>query len=264
MTELSIPFVGFERGYFLDIRCFFPTKDLIGHKILSGPCNLRCYYCHRRDFIGGDYPPITIDNILTRLREQAYFNTVVLTGGEITLYHDSAIGIMKQLKSNGITTVFSTNGSFPDRVKQMVPFANVMKIDVKGYKSQYERITGYQIYDKVMQSINTGCSKTNVEVKIILHAFTQLRDIRLILEDLYNATSMPENMAIEFQLVKDFLKTGMSEPSVERMMDMCTTVGPLPTITLLKYYGENERIFRLKDGAWKLWLEKEIPLRFNW
>lgn len=265
MTDWCIPFVGFERAYFLDIRCFFPTQDLIGYKILSGPCNLGCYYCHRIDFLRRDYPPITINNILTRLHEQSQYNTIVITGGEITLYHSSAIAIMKQLKQDGIITVFSTNGSFPDRVRQMVSFADVMKIDIKGSKSQYERVTGYQIYDKVMQSISIGCSKTNVEVKIILHAFTQLRDIRLILEDLHNATGMPENMAIEFQLVKDFLRMGLTEPNVERMMDMCATIAPLHTLTLLKYYGpEKECIFRLRDGTWRLWLEKEIPLRFDW
>jgi pyruvate-formate lyase-activating enzyme len=264
MKELSLPFVGFERGYFLDIQSFFPKRRLIGHKILSGPCNLECYYCHRRGFLRRDLPLVTVDEIVARLRKQDDYNTVVLTGGEITLFHTAAIEIMRHLRGNGITTLFSTNGSFPDRVQQIVPFADVVKIDIKGHRSQYERVAGHQIYEAVMRSISVGCAKTNVEVRIIIHAFTEPRHIEPILQDIYKTTGMPGKITIEFQPVTDFLGIGVAEPSLERLMDMCANARPLSALTLLKHYGEKECIYRLSDGAWKLYLQKEIPLRFDW
>lgn len=153
---LKIPFVGFERGYFLDIQSFFPTKQLIGHKILSSPCNIQCYYCHRKEFLNSKYPMISIDEILRNLHDLAFYNTVVVTGGEITLFYLAALEIMKQLREQGITTLFSTNGSFPDRVKRMVQYADVVKIDIKGHRSQYKRITGYDIYD-FSAKVHRGC-----------------------------------------------------------------------------------------------------------
>ncbi len=264
MSEFRIPLVGFERGYFLDIQCFFPKKQLIGHKILSGPCNLRCYYCHRIDFLDRKQPMIPIDEILMKLHKMEFYNTIVVTGGEITLYHVAAINIMKQLQKDGITTLFSTNGSFPDRVKQMLPFSDVVKIDIKGHKSQYKRIARQDIYDLAMESITIACDKTYVEVKIILHNFTQPQHINQILEDIYQWTGMPPNLAVEFQPVRDFLKLGITEPNIEQIMNVCATAKPLPAITLLKHYGEKERIYKLKDGTWEVFKEKEIPLRFNW
>ena len=264
MPERRLPFVGFERGYFLDIQSFFPKKQLTGHKILSGPCNLRCYYCHRRDFLDCKPPMISTSKILMELHKIELYNTIVLTGGEITLHHVAGINIMKQLRRQGIITLFSTNGSFPSKVKQMLPLSNVVKIDIKGSKSQYKHITGHEVYDSVMKSIKIACNETNVEVKIILHDFTQPQHINLVLEDIYQNTGMPSNLAVEFQPVRDFLRLGIAEPDVRRMMAVCAIARPLPTITLLKHYGKKERIYRLKDGAWEVFCEKEIPLKFSW
>ncbi len=264
MPKHEIPFVGFERGYFLDIQCFFPEKELIGHKILSGPCNVNCYYCHRVDFLYAKYPMVPIDDILNKLRNLEYYNTIVVTGGEITLFHLPALRIMKRLQHEGITTLFSTNGSFPDRVREMVPHADVVKIDIKGHKSQYERIAGKDIYDSALRSISIASRKTNVEVKLILHSYTRQEHINQILYDVYEQTGMPPNLAIEFQPVRDFLGIGIAEPYINNIMEICASAKPLPAITLLKHYGEKEHIYRLDGGGWKVFREKEIPLRFNW
>ena len=265
MSRFGIPFVGFERGYFLDIQSFFPKKQLFGHKILSSPCNLRCYYCHRRAFLDGKYPLISTKKVLAELYKLEFFNTIVLTGGEITLYYQAAIDIMKHLQNAGITTLFSTNGSFQRRVEQMLPFADVVKIDIKGHKSQYKHVTGDEkTYDSALQSIAIASEKTKVEVKIILHGFTEPRHINQILEDVYQYTGMPSNLAVEFQPVRDFLKLGIAEPEIVRTLTICAAAKPLPLITLLKHYGEKERIYRLENSRWKIFCEKEIPLRFNW
>jgi|SRR5271157_1911948 len=264
MSNFMIPFVGFERGYFLDIQSFFPNKQLIGHKILTSTCNLRCYYCHRRVFLGREYQAASTERILASLQKLEFFNTIVLTGGEITPWCDAAIEIMKQLKSSGIVTLFSTNGSFPDNVERMLPFSEVVKIDVKGSRSQYEFVTGQEVYDAVLRSIAAASAKTNVEVKIILHDFTKSVDINGILEDVYECTGMPSNLAIEFQPIRDFLKLGISEPELEKTMEMCAQASPLPSLTLLKHYGEKERIYKLEDQEWGIFREKEIPLRFDW
>ena len=264
MSAHELPFVGFERGYFLDIQCFFPNKQLIGHKILSGPCNIRCYYCHRKDFLDKLNPLIPINKILRDLSKQAFYNTIVVTGGEITLYYEAAIKILKHLRAKGINTLFSTNGSFPSRVKEMIPFSNTVKIDVKGPKSMYKYITGFDIYSSVLQSIALAANNINVEVKILLHSFTKPNHINQILRDIFNVSGMPSNLAIEFQPVRDFLREGFYEPNVESLMNICANAYPLPAITLLKHYGEKERIYRLTNRKWEIFREKEIPLRFKW
>jgi len=209
-------------------------------------------------------PKISTEEIMARLSTLEFFNTIVLTGGEITLFHESAIEIMRQLKNSNVTTLFSTNGSFPMRIEKMLPFSDVIKIDIKGDESQYKQITGQQIYDLVLESIAIASEKTRVEVKIILHDFTKSEHINHILKDIHEHTGMPSNLAVEFQPIKDFLDLGILEPSLEQTMSICANAKPLPSITLLKHYGEKERIYRLEDQTWRIFREKEIPLRFDW
>ncbi len=264
MTDHHLPFVDFERGYFLDIKCFFPNKKLIGHKILSGSCNVNCYYCHRIDFLNKSYPLIPVGTILSKLKEQKYYNTIVVTGGEITLYYEAAIAIMKQLKKQNITTLFSSNGFYPDRIEKMLPFADVVKLDIKGPNELYKKISGKDFYNSAIESISIAAKKVNIEVKLILHQFTTQQHINSILEDIYRATGMPQNLAIEYQPVRDFLNIGLPEPKISEIMEMCLNARPCPEISLLKYYGEKERIYRKQGNDWIVFKEKEIPLRFNW
>lgn len=184
MTKTALPFVGFERGYFLDIQCFFPNKILIGHKILSGPCNVKCYYCHRKNFLDQNYPLIPVHQILSELKKQKFYNTIVVTGGEITLYHDAAIEIMRKLKRHEITTLFSTNGFYPDRIKKMLPFADVIKLDIKGPNHLYRKISGKDFYKSAIESISIASKEINIEVKLILHDFTTQEHINSILNNI--------------------------------------------------------------------------------
>jgi pyruvate-formate lyase-activating enzyme len=207
---------------------------------------------------------VPVNEILIRLRELEYYNTVVVTGGEITLHFKAAISIMNALQAEGITTLFSTNGLFPDRVTAMCQYADAVKIDIKDTRGKYRDTSGQDAYDLVMESLSNASRFTNVEFKIIIHEHTTKDDIEAILRDVKSATGFPSNVAVQFQPVRDFLNAGLIEPSINNVMMMCAEANPRPQIALLKHYGTVERIYRLIDEDWIVFREKEIPLRFDW
>jgi pyruvate-formate lyase-activating enzyme len=262
--ELAFPLVGIERGYFLDVQHFFGDKKLVGFKVLCSPCNMKCYYCHRSPFLNRNVKWLSIDELFKKMKEWEPYNIVTLTGGEVTLVTEVSAEIMDRLRSKGITVLFSTNGLLTGNVDLLTKHADLVKIDVKASRRLYKKVTGVQCYDQVLESVAICTSRLNTEVKIILHSFTKDKEIEEIIKDLYDVTGFPENMIIEFQLIKDFLNRGIREPNFEEMKKICSKIKPLPSVVLLKSYTEREVVLKLVGNEWIIYKEKEIPLRFNW
>jgi len=258
------PYLGIERGYFLDIQHFFGEKKLHGFKVLCSICNLSCYYCHRLPFLRTYSRLLSASNVLDEMESWKPFNIVTLTGGEVTLVSVAAAQIMDILESRGVTTLFSTNGVLCNKVDYLTRHASLVKIDVKGSRRLYEKITGNNCYDQVLQSVQVCVDRLRTEVKILLHSFSDESDILSVLKDLEAATGFPDNMIVEFQLIRDFLRQGIEEPDAEKFKKICSKARPLPSTVLLKHYGDEEIIYKLVEGRWDLYRKKEVPLKFSW
>jgi len=263
-NEMNFPYVGIERGYFLDIQHFFGEKKLVGFKVLTSVCNFKCYYCHREPFLYNDSNMLTVNQVLSEMKKWEPYNIVTLTGGEITLVAEPAVKIMDALKLRDVNTVFSTNGYLTEKVDFLTKHADVVKIDVKCSRKTYKNVTGINGYEKAMESVGICSSRLDTEVKLLLHSFTTEDDILSILKDLKDTTNYPSNLIIEFQLIKDFLHKNIQEPDANKMMDICKKTYPLPETVLLKHYGTEEVIYKLLNGEWVVYRKKEIPLIFNW
>jgi pyruvate-formate lyase-activating enzyme len=262
--EMYFPYVGIERGYFLDVQHFFGDKKLVGFKVLTSVCNFKCYYCHRKSFLYDTNNILTVDQVLSEMKKWEPYNIVTLTGGEITLVAKPAAKIMDVLRSRNVNTVFSTNGYLTEEVDFLTKHADIVKIDIKGSRKTYNIVTGIDGYKKTMESIGICSSRLNTEVKILLHSFTTEDDILSILKDLKDITNYPDNLIIEFQLIKNFLHENIQEPDTNKMMNICKKAYPLPETVLLKHYGTEEVIYKLLNGEWVKYRKKEIPLKFNW
>jgi len=262
--EPGFPLIGIERGYFLDIQHFFGERKLLGFKVLCAPCNLRCYYCHRSPFIGKGVRAMTHDEVVREIEKWSPYNIMTFTGGEITLVAEPTAALMDSLRSSEVSVLFSTNGVLSDKVEYLTKHANLVKIDVKGSERLYDRVAGLPVYRRVMESVGICAARLPTEVKVLLHSFTEQEDIESVLRDLKAVTGFPDNLIVEFQLVKDFLGLGIEEPNGQRIRKICSRVSPLPEAVLLKEYGSEEVIEELTDGEWRLYRKKEIPLRFNW
>lgn len=127
----------------------YPGK--VACSVFTGGCNMRCPFCHnaslvlrpeRAQAIGGE----EIFRFLEKRR--GLLEGVCVTGGEPLLQRDIR-GFMGKLKDMGYAVKLDTNGSFPDRLRELVEagLVDYVAMDIKGALENYGRITGVADFD---------------------------------------------------------------------------------------------------------------------
>ena len=96
-------------------------------------CNLACHYCDT-DYRGPyrEYSPEALsDEVHTYLGREGPFHAVSLTGGEPLLWWRFLKGWLPGLKASGQTTYLETNGTLPDALRQILPWVDIIAMDIK-------------------------------------------------------------------------------------------------------------------------------------
>ncbi len=109
-------------------------------------CNLRCPWCQNVDGIdpkGGKVADLgsTIEYIKGL---KPMIDSVVLTGGEPLLQPEACLEFLKAAKGMGLSCAVETNATEPQALKRLLPYLNLVAIDVKAPPSDpklYEKIT---------------------------------------------------------------------------------------------------------------------------
>ena len=123
----------------------YPGK--VACTVFTGGCNLRCPFCHNAPLvlperIEGD--PNGEETVLAFLRKrQGILDGVAITGGEPLLQKDMA-SFLEKIRALGYKIKLDTNGSFPDRLKELVEAGLVDRVamDVKNAPELYGKTTG--------------------------------------------------------------------------------------------------------------------------
>jgi len=96
-------------------------------------CNLKCHYCDT-DY-RGPYTEMTLGDLEGRvsqlLVEQGPHEAVSLTGGEPLLWRQFLTGFLPWLKQMGQRTYLETNGTLPKALEAVLPWVDVIAMDVK-------------------------------------------------------------------------------------------------------------------------------------
>lgn len=112
--------------------------------IFTRGCNFRCPYCHNPELIesnGGDF--IEEDKILSFLDERkGKLDGVVVTGGEPTLQSE-IVEFLERIKRLGFFVKLDTNGSYPERIKELIDrkLLDYIAMDIKAPLYKYNRTT---------------------------------------------------------------------------------------------------------------------------
>ena len=127
--------------------------------VFTEGCNFRCPFCHNASLV-------THTEQNTEISEQEFFSFlqkrkgildgVVITGGEPTIAKGLYEFIAK-VREFGYPVKLDTNGSFPDRIKQLLDdgMLDYIAMDIKTTRERYPLVTGVAVdYDKIAQSIN--------------------------------------------------------------------------------------------------------------
>jgi len=126
--------------------------------VFTRGCNFRCPYCHNPELIesnGGDI--IEEDKILSFLDERkGKLDGVVVTGGEPTLQSD-IVEFLERIKRLGFFVKLDTNGSYPERIKELIDrkLLDYIAMDIKAPLYKYNRTTLTSIdTERIVESIH--------------------------------------------------------------------------------------------------------------
>ena len=133
---------GFQKMTLLD----FPGK--VACTIFTAGCNFRCPFCHNAGLVThiSDAAAFSEEEILEFLsKRQGLLEGVCITGGEPLLNADIGSFVAK-IKALGFAVKVDTNGSFPERLKELVDSGNVdyVAMDIKNSKEKYAFTAGIE------------------------------------------------------------------------------------------------------------------------
>lgn len=142
---------GFQETSLLD----YPGK--IAAIIWTTGCNFRCPFCYNPDLVFEKTDNVSVDHILSFLdQRKGKIDALSISGGEPFLQRDLKDFIL-QVKDRGYLVKVDTNGSFPDRLKELLDegLIDYLSMDVKSTKNKYNEITGVSVdIDDISASID--------------------------------------------------------------------------------------------------------------
>ncbi len=127
--------------------------DFPGHTactVFTGGCNLRCPFCHNALLVtekNDDF--ITEEEIFEHLkRRKNILDGVAVTGGEPLLQKDIE-RFLYEIKCEGYNIKLDTNGTYPERLKDILDMelADYIAVDIKNSKEKYAETVGIPGFD---------------------------------------------------------------------------------------------------------------------
>jgi pyruvate formate lyase activating enzyme len=119
--------------------------------LFTGGCNFRCPYCQNPYLVIYEMtqPKISEKEIFSFLSSRiGKLDGVVISGGEPTL-REGLAKFAEKVKKMGFLVKLDTNGSFPDKVIEMLEngVVDMLGIDYKAQPSDYPKVTGTKTRD---------------------------------------------------------------------------------------------------------------------
>ncbi len=135
---------GFRKLTLLD----YPEKTAC--TVFTAGCNFRCPFCHNASLVTKNpLENYTEEEILTFLKgRKGKLDGVCITGGEPLLQKDIE-EFISQIKAEGYLVKLDTNGSFPQKLKDLVNggFIDYVAMDIKNSIDRYGETVGIDNFD---------------------------------------------------------------------------------------------------------------------
>lgn len=143
---------GLQKTTLLD----FPGK--VACTVFTGGCNFRCPFCHNASLVlsPAELPDLSEEEFFDFLtKRRGILDGVCITGGEPLLQKD-IIPFLERIRALGFGIKLDTNGSFPEKLRQIVDLGLVdyIAMDIKNCREKYDISAGTGSYtDSVFESI---------------------------------------------------------------------------------------------------------------
>ena len=127
-------------------------------------CNFRCPFCYNLNMVYGDTDTVPVDHVLSFLDDRVgKLDALSITGGE-PLLHEDIGDFMKEVKDRGFLVKVDTNGTFPDRLEQLLNagLVDYVSMDVKAPFDKYDQLAGVHVdVEKIKRSIELIMEKAS-------------------------------------------------------------------------------------------------------
>lgn len=115
--------------------------------VFLGGCNFRCPFCHNFDLAARPSAPLMgEEELLSFLKQRkGLLDGVAITGGE-PLMRRELPDLLRKIKALGYPIKLDTNGSFPDRLRELVEegLVDYVAMDIKNAPERYGETVGFQ------------------------------------------------------------------------------------------------------------------------
>lgn len=143
--ELRMQIGGLQKLSLLD----YPDRTCC--TVFTVGCNLRCPFCHNASMIPPSYSGniISEDEIFSFLKKRkGLLDGVCITGGEPLLQKDME-PFLSEIKSLGFSIKLDTNGSFPEKLRQLISrgLVDYVAMDIKNSLKKYSKTIGIKNFD---------------------------------------------------------------------------------------------------------------------
>jgi len=141
---------GFQKTTLLD----YPEH--VSAIIWTVGCNFRCPFCYNTGLVYEESDLFSEDEILSFLdKRKGFLEALTISGGEPFLQKDLK-EFCKKVKKLGYKIKIDTNGTFPEKLKEMIDekLVDYVAMDVKAPKEKYEKLSGVKTdIEKIDKSI---------------------------------------------------------------------------------------------------------------
>ena len=149
---------------------------------------MACPYCYNPQIVRGD-GTISVDEALQFLQtRQGRLDSVVLSGGECTLFPDLEV-FCEAIKTLNYKIKIDTNGSNPELLKRLIEkkLVDYIALDYKAPHLKYEKLTHHRHFERFEESLELLIkNRFSFEVRTTLHSdLLTPTDINTIIEDLH-------------------------------------------------------------------------------
>jgi len=161
-------------------------------------CNFKCGFCHNPELVTGvSAEEFTEKEILDFLAERKkYLDGVCITGGEPLLSLDKEF--LKKIKDLGYSIKIDTNGTFPEKLKELIfgGLVDFVSMDIKSSREKYSEII----------SVNADLGKIEESMKLISN-LENYEFRTTILEEIHNAEEIKKMLEWVCEIIGKKIKT---------------------------------------------------------
>lgn len=187
--------------------------------VFSPGCNFACPFCHNSALVIAPElnNPIPFNEIMAFLKKRVgLLDAVVITGGEPTLMPDLKDKIT-QIKELGYKVKLDSNGSHPEKIKELVEagLIDYIAMDIKSSFETYPLITNSRVnIDKIKESIEyiKSCGVDYEFRTTLVKEYHDEEDIRKMANDIGPAKRMRLQLFVDNE---NCIERGLHEVPLE-------------------------------------------------